>query len=145
MHCNCRDLASEVSGVEVVVGGEDKVGGSAVLDMVSENKRSLVPSGDVINQESEEDESLSLEGDRILDSSCSLFLNNSYHGPSGLSIFFLIPLEAHLDMPWPPSPTAANCCFSMATIVSSSDFSKQTAPDNAVFPASSLTLIAILQ
>ncbi|KAK2644943.1 hypothetical protein Ddye_020138 [Dipteronia dyeriana] len=60
--CNCRDLASEASGEQVVVREEGKVGGSALFDMISENKRNSVP-----GEESEEDDSLSLEGDRILD------------------------------------------------------------------------------
>ncbi|KAI9191151.1 hypothetical protein LWI28_004314 [Acer negundo] len=64
--CNCRDKASEASGEEVLVREEGKVEGSTLLDMISENKRNSVP-----GEGSEEDDSLSLEGDRILDN-CSV-------------------------------------------------------------------------
>lgn len=71
-NCNYSDLGNEISSVAVVVPEEDKVGGVSLLDMISENKSNWVSSDDVINRESEEDDSLSLEGDPILDSSCSL-------------------------------------------------------------------------
>ncbi|KAJ4709018.1 Protein phosphatase 2c [Melia azedarach] len=69
---NCNDLGNEVSNIVIVVPEEDKVRGVPLLDMISENKSNWVSSNDVINRESEEDDSLSLEGDQILDSSCSL-------------------------------------------------------------------------
>lgn len=67
--CSCRDLRSEVS--DIVVQSEDRVGKSVMLNMISEKEKNLVPADDVINPDSEEDESLSLEGDRIVDS-CSV-------------------------------------------------------------------------
>lgn len=70
--CDYSDLGNEVSSVAAVVPEEDKVGGVSLLDMISENKNNWVSSDDVTNRESEEDDSLSLEGDPILDSSCSL-------------------------------------------------------------------------
>jgi protein phosphatase 2C len=47
-------------------------GGGPLLDMISENERNWVVGDDVITRDSEEDDSLSLEGDPILDCSCSL-------------------------------------------------------------------------
>ncbi|XP_021673030.2 protein phosphatase 2C 50 [Hevea brasiliensis] len=70
--CNCGDLDNEVSDTAVAVPEEDKGGGASFLDMIFENKSNWVVSDDVINQQNEEDDSFSLEGDPILDSSCSL-------------------------------------------------------------------------
>ncbi|EEF46102.1 protein phosphatase 2c, putative [Ricinus communis] len=71
--CNCSDLGDEVSDTTVAVPKEDKgEGGAPLLDMVSENKSNWVVNHDVINQESDEEDSFSLEGDPIFDSSCSL-------------------------------------------------------------------------
>ncbi|OMO86502.1 phosphatase 2C (PP2C)-like protein [Corchorus olitorius] len=75
--CNCVDMATEETGIEVslpqrVKGGE---GDTTSLDMVSsDSKVNWISSNDVVAQESEEEDSISLEGDRVfdLDSSCSL-------------------------------------------------------------------------
>ncbi|XP_057985822.1 protein phosphatase 2C 53 [Hevea brasiliensis] len=70
---HCCDLDNEVSDTKVAVPEQDKQRGVPLLDMVPENKNNWVGSDDVINQESEEeDDSFSLEGDPIFDSSCSL-------------------------------------------------------------------------
>ncbi|KAM7490578.1 hypothetical protein LguiA_033499 [Lonicera macranthoides] len=64
------------NSLESVSGGEDdcnSIDSEGDVCVVSENKGNCVPSSDaVIIHESEEDDSLSLEGDQILDSSCSL-------------------------------------------------------------------------
>nr|CAM84263.1 abscisic insensitive 1B [Populus tremula] len=61
--CNCAAPASK----------EDRGGrGAPLLDMISETERNWVVGDDGITRESEEEDSLSLEGDPILDSSCSL-------------------------------------------------------------------------
>ncbi|CAK7352878.1 unnamed protein product [Dovyalis caffra] len=71
--CKCGDLDNEVKDTAVPAPKEDKGGGGApLLDMISENERNWVVGDDVITRESEEDDSLSLEGDPILDSYCSL-------------------------------------------------------------------------
>ncbi|KAJ6435211.1 hypothetical protein OIU84_000421 [Salix udensis] len=73
--CNCGDLDDEVKDRAVPAPKEDKGGGgigAPLLDMISENERNWVVGDDVITRDSEEDDSLSLEGDLILDSSCSL-------------------------------------------------------------------------
>eukprot|EP00258_Populus_trichocarpa_P029873 XP_024445892.1 probable protein phosphatase 2C 53 isoform X2 [Populus trichocarpa] len=71
--CNCCDLDDEVKDTAVQAPKEDKGGGGGpLLDMISENERNWVVGDDVITRDSEEDDSLSLEGDPILDCSCSL-------------------------------------------------------------------------
>ncbi|KAH8482405.1 hypothetical protein H0E87_029740 [Populus deltoides] len=71
--CNCCDLDDEVKDTAVQAPKEDKGGGGGpLLDMISENERNWVIGDDVITRDSEEDDSLSLEGDPILDCSCSL-------------------------------------------------------------------------
>ncbi|KAJ0031483.1 hypothetical protein Pint_13746 [Pistacia integerrima] len=68
---NCSDLGNENSNIAGAVTEDEKVGRVPLLDMISENKNNGIGSDEVINQECEEDDSLSLEGDQILDS-CSL-------------------------------------------------------------------------
>ncbi|CAB4266039.1 unnamed protein product [Prunus armeniaca] len=70
--CNCSYLENEISFVEVSVPKEDEEGEAPLLDMISQDGSNWVSAADVIARESEEDDSLSLEGDQILDSSCSL-------------------------------------------------------------------------
>lgn len=68
---SCGDLDNEVRIVAVSVPGEEKGNEIPLLDMMTDDKTDWMATGDVIAQESEDD-SLSLEGDRFLDSSCSL-------------------------------------------------------------------------
>ncbi|KAA8546230.1 hypothetical protein F0562_003031 [Nyssa sinensis] len=68
--CDYADSESEVSVIAVSVPEENRSGGDVLLDMISENESSSVAT-DAVIRESEEDDSLSLEGDQILDS-CSL-------------------------------------------------------------------------
>ncbi|KAK8597585.1 hypothetical protein V6N13_094988 [Hibiscus sabdariffa] len=65
----CDDMETEVSSIEVPLLEEVMEEG----DMVSSSKDSCIASNDIIAQESEEDDSLSLEGGRVcdLDSLCS--------------------------------------------------------------------------
>ncbi|KAK8544620.1 hypothetical protein V6N13_045703 [Hibiscus sabdariffa] len=69
-YCNCDDMETEVSSIELSLPEEVMEEG----DMVSSGKDSCIAGNDIIAQESEEDDSLSLEGDRVcdIDSSCSL-------------------------------------------------------------------------
>ncbi|XP_011013159.1 PREDICTED: probable protein phosphatase 2C 53 [Populus euphratica] len=69
--CNCCDLGDEVKDTAVQAPKEDKGGGGPLLDMITENERNWVVGDDVITRDSEDD-SFSLEGDPILDCSCSL-------------------------------------------------------------------------
>lgn len=69
---NCSDLENEVSVIAVSVPEENREEGAALLDMISENKSNWVAGDDAVIRESEEDDFLSVEGDPILDSSCSL-------------------------------------------------------------------------
>ncbi|KAF3446073.1 hypothetical protein FNV43_RR11252 [Rhamnella rubrinervis] len=68
-NCNCSGLDNEAVSVIVKV---DEGGVAPLLDMISQNKSNWVAGDDLIAQESEEGVSLLLEGDQILDSSCSL-------------------------------------------------------------------------
>uniref|UniRef100_A0A5B7ARS3 protein-serine/threonine phosphatase n=2 Tax=Davidia involucrata TaxID=16924 RepID=A0A5B7ARS3_DAVIN len=68
--CNYADSESGVSVIAVSVPEEDRSRGASLLDMISKNESSSVAT-DAVVRESEEDDSLSLEGDQILDS-CSL-------------------------------------------------------------------------
>ncbi|XVF35297.1 hypothetical protein REPUB_Repub18cG0133700 [Reevesia pubescens] len=72
--CNCADMVTEESSILVPLTEKVKVEGATSLDMISDSKVSWIASNDVIAQESEEEDSFSLEGDRPfdLDSSCSL-------------------------------------------------------------------------
>nr|AJF34633.1 putative negative ABA regulator protein [Populus euphratica] len=71
--CNCGDLDNEVKDTAVPASKEDRGGrGAPLLDMISETERNWVVGDDGITRESEEDDSLSLEGDPILDSSLSV-------------------------------------------------------------------------
>ncbi|XP_021907585.1 probable protein phosphatase 2C 50 [Carica papaya] len=69
--CDCSNLESEVSALVVPVQEETPKIGAPLLDIVLEDKGTWVDTDDLI-KESEEDDSLILEGDQILDSSCSL-------------------------------------------------------------------------
>ncbi|KAL7001780.1 protein-serine,threonine phosphatase [Sarracenia purpurea var. burkii] len=69
--CDGGDSEGEVGVMVSSVSRENKTGRVALLDVVSENESNWVVN-DVTIHESEEDDSLSLEGDQILDSSCSL-------------------------------------------------------------------------
>lgn len=73
--CNCADMETEASSIEVPLTEEVKGEGATSLDMISGGKVSWISSNDVIAQESEDD-TFSLEGDHVidLDSSCSLSL-----------------------------------------------------------------------
>ncbi|KAI6679925.1 hypothetical protein NL676_033806 [Syzygium grande] len=68
---SCGDLDNEVRIVAVSIPGEEKGNEIPLLDMITDDKTDWIATGDVIAQESEDD-SLSLEGDRFLESSCSL-------------------------------------------------------------------------
>ncbi|CAN1120853.1 Probable protein phosphatase 2C 6 [Linum perenne] len=75
--CHCADLGNEVVDGLVLVSNQEEGGEreSMLLDMISsEDKSNWVGNDDGIGRESEEDDSLSLEGDQNLEliSSCSL-------------------------------------------------------------------------
>lgn len=70
--CNCMNLQSDVSVITVLVPEQSREEGAPLLDMISEKKSNWVDGDDAILRESEEDDSLSLEGDQFLESSCSL-------------------------------------------------------------------------
>ncbi|PRQ28001.1 putative protein-serine/threonine phosphatase [Rosa chinensis] len=69
--CNCSHSGNEVTVVAVSVAEEEKGGGDPLLDMIPQDESDRVATGNVMAGESEEDDCLSLEGDQILDSSCS--------------------------------------------------------------------------
>lgn len=69
--CSFGDSASEVSFTVSMGSGEIRSGVSSVLAMTSEDESNWLAT-DIVVRESEEDGSSSLEGDPILDSSCSL-------------------------------------------------------------------------
>ncbi|WCJ29382.1 Protein phosphatase 2C family protein [Euphorbia peplus] len=73
-NCNCDDdFDNEVSDTKVAAQEEDKGSRGPLLDMISEDRRTnCVDNDDVVSRQSEEDDSLSLEGDPVYDSSCSL-------------------------------------------------------------------------
>ncbi|GKV00097.1 hypothetical protein SLEP1_g12845 [Rubroshorea leprosula] len=72
MGCDRSEMETEESVIGVLRREEDKGGGTPLLDMIADSKDSWITSDDVIAQQSEEDDSLSVEGDQILDGSCSL-------------------------------------------------------------------------
>ncbi|KAJ7966398.1 Protein phosphatase 2C [Quillaja saponaria] len=70
--CNIGAMGNEVSVPAGTLPKEDNKGSVSLSDMISRDQSNCVAGEDVILRESEEDDSLSLEGDPILDSSCSL-------------------------------------------------------------------------
>ncbi|XP_057959422.1 protein phosphatase 2C 77-like [Malania oleifera] len=69
--CSCGDLHNEVGIIGVSVPEKNCRGGTALLGMIAEDESSWVAS-DTIILENGEDDSLSVEGDKIPDSPCSL-------------------------------------------------------------------------
>ncbi|KAJ6330337.1 hypothetical protein OIU76_009031 [Salix suchowensis] len=71
--CNCGDLVNEVKDTAVPASKEDRGGrGAPLLDMISETEGNWVVGDEGITRESEEDDSLSFEGELILESSLSV-------------------------------------------------------------------------
>ncbi|KAL2574456.1 hypothetical protein AAZV13_17G187900 [Glycine max] len=71
---DCHDsgnLEDEVGIAEVIPPIQDREGESPMLDMISQNRSTLVAGDEELTMEIEED-SLSFEGDQFVDSSCSL-------------------------------------------------------------------------
>lgn len=92
--CNCSSgLENEDSAI--AVPKQDKGGVAPLLDMISQNKSNWVAGDDLIARESEEDDSLSLEGDQILDSSCSLSVGSENSSMCGED---LLGFEATFDV-----------------------------------------------
>lgn len=70
---DCDDsgnLEDEAGITEVIPPKQDREGENPVLDMISEDRSTLV--GDEVLADEIEEDSLSLEGDQVVDSSCSL-------------------------------------------------------------------------
>ncbi|KAK7383441.1 hypothetical protein VNO78_29120 [Psophocarpus tetragonolobus] len=65
------NLENEVSIAEVIPPKQDREGESPLMDVISQNRSTLVAGDEVLTTEIEED-LLSLEGDQFVDSSCSL-------------------------------------------------------------------------
>jgi len=65
------NLEDEAGITEVIPPKQDREGENPMLDMISQNGSTLVAGDEVLADEIEED-SLSLEGDQVVDSSCSL-------------------------------------------------------------------------
>ncbi|TKY58082.1 phosphatase 2C 16 [Spatholobus suberectus] len=72
---DCHDsgnLEDEVGITEAIPPKQDREGESLMLDMISQNRSTLVAGDEVLAAEIEEEDFLSLEGDQVVDSSCSL-------------------------------------------------------------------------
>ncbi|KAJ4823484.1 hypothetical protein Tsubulata_037503 [Turnera subulata] len=69
--CNCDDGLNNVSGTTVLVPELDKRE-APLSDMIPGNGTTWAVGEDAVTRESEEDDCLSVEGDQVLDSSCSL-------------------------------------------------------------------------
>lgn len=74
--CNCADLHREVRVIAVSVPEANRETGANLLGMISENKNNWTSRDDDTLRESEDDDSLSAEGDQVIDSSCSLSLTS---------------------------------------------------------------------
>lgn len=70
--CDCSHSGNEASVVAVSVAEEEEGGGDQSIDMITQDESDRVAPGNVMAGESEEDDCLSLEGDQVHDSSCSL-------------------------------------------------------------------------
>lgn len=71
-HDNGGNLDVEIGITKVTQPVLEKEGESPLMDMISQNKGVLVASDVGLAPESEDDDSLSLEGEQFIDSSCSL-------------------------------------------------------------------------
>ncbi|CAN4095555.1 unnamed protein product [Withania somnifera] len=69
--CSSADSESDLSIAVSSVPEESRSEGTMSLDVISENESNWI-AGDAVVRESEDDDSFSLEGDQIPDSSCSL-------------------------------------------------------------------------
>ncbi|CAN6582941.1 unnamed protein product [Malus baccata var. baccata] len=69
--CNCSCSGND-NFRAVSAPKEDKGGGAPLLDMISQDESNWVSSADLVSRESEDDDSLSLEGDQVLDNFCSV-------------------------------------------------------------------------
>lgn len=69
--CSSADSESDLSITASSVPEESRSEGTMSLDVISENESNWI-GGDAVVRESEDDDSLSLEGDQIPDNSCSL-------------------------------------------------------------------------
>ncbi|KAL3321721.1 hypothetical protein AABB24_039366 [Solanum stoloniferum] len=69
--CSSADSESDLSITASSVPEESRSEGTMSLDVISENESNWI-AGDAVVRESEDDDSLSLEGDQIPDNSCSL-------------------------------------------------------------------------
>ncbi|CAM8943406.1 unnamed protein product [Rhodiola kirilowii] len=67
--CN---LQTEISVVEVSLDEESRERDAAFLDMILDTKSSWVADDECIVRESEEDDSISMDGDMVLDNTCSV-------------------------------------------------------------------------
>ncbi|XVE53867.1 hypothetical protein DITRI_Ditri03aG0036100 [Diplodiscus trichospermus] len=65
--CNSADMETEESSIELALTEEIKGEGATTWDVISDSKVSWIVSNNVLAQESEEDDSSSLEGDHVFD------------------------------------------------------------------------------
>ncbi|CAJ1972016.1 unnamed protein product [Sphenostylis stenocarpa] len=71
--CDDNGNLGDEAGIAIIPPKQDREEKTPMLDMISQNRRStLVASDEVLPDEIQEEDSLSLEGDQIVDSSCSL-------------------------------------------------------------------------
>lgn len=94
---SCGDLDNEVRIVALSVPAEEKNNKIPLLDMITDDKTDWIATGDVIAQESEDD-SLSLEGDRFLDSSCSLSVTSETSSLCAED-FLIVDANSELETP----------------------------------------------
>ena len=86
---NGGNLDVEIGITKVTQPVSEKEGESPVMDMISQNKSVLVASDVGLVPVSEDDDSLSLEGEQFIDSSCSLSVvseNSSIGGEEFIAI-----------------------------------------------------------
>ncbi|KAI4316497.1 hypothetical protein L6164_024477 [Bauhinia variegata] len=69
---NGGNMGNEVSITVITPPNQYREGEIPLLDMISQNKSTLVATDEALTPEIEEDDLLSVEGDQIIDSSCSL-------------------------------------------------------------------------
>uniref|UniRef100_A0A5B7ARV4 protein-serine/threonine phosphatase n=1 Tax=Davidia involucrata TaxID=16924 RepID=A0A5B7ARV4_DAVIN len=127
-NCNCGDSESEVSVVAVSVPEENRSGGTVLLDMISENESSSVAT-DAVIQESEEDDSLSLEGDQILDTSRSLSMVSDTSSICGDD---LLAFDATFEMGTPRSIDTEKSIYNVEIIAKATDLGESNVEEEIV-------------
>ncbi|KAF8401034.1 hypothetical protein HHK36_014337 [Tetracentron sinense] len=134
--CSCSNPHSEVGIVTLCASEEDMGGGVAVMEMASENENGWVVS-DAIIQESDEDDFLSVGGDQMLNSSCSLSVVSDTSSICGEEF---LAMEATGEIKTPSSLDIENCIGNVQIIAEATELGE---PNIELEPMGNLLVVAV--